>query len=122
MDEEEVRPEDVAEMLNYLLEVGLMEIVGETEDGEPLYKFSDELLAMPEFMEVHEAITNEILFNLWNKGFIEMNPVNEDGDWNVRLCAKSEDFVAAKDELEEDEFLLFVQLYAELKSSQDVVE
>jgi hypothetical protein len=115
-------PEDIAEMLDYLLEVGLMEIVGETDDGEPLYKFSDELLSMPEFMDVHEAITNDILFNLWNKGFIEMNPMNEEGDWNVRLCDKSEDFTAAKNELEADEFLLFIQLYQELKLGEDVVE
>lgn len=120
--EDEFNPEDIAEMLDYLLQVGLMEIVGETPDGEPLYKFSDELLAMPEFMDVHEAITNDILFNIWNKGFIEMNPVNEDGDWNIRLCEKSEDFTAAKNELEEDEFLLFIQLYQDLKSEQGMVE
>lgn len=117
--DDEVRPEDIVEMIDYLLEMGLMEEVGQTEQGEPLYKFSDELMGMPEFMDVHEAITNDIIFNLWNKGFIEMNPLNEDGDWNIRLCEKSEDFTAAKNELEADEFILFVQIYHDLK---DVVE
>ena len=120
--EEEFSAEDISYIINSLVEEGLMEIVSYTDDGEPLYKFSAELLSMPEFYEVHEAITNEILFNIWNKGFIEMNPISDDGDWNVRLCEKSEDFVAARDELEEDEFLLFVQLYAELKGNKDVVE
>mgnify|MGYP000134323833 CR=1 FL=1 len=120
--DDDIRPEDIAEMLDYLISVGLIQIVGTADDGEPLYKFSDELLSMPEFMDVQQSITNDILFNLWNKGFIEMNPMNEDGDWNVRLCEKSEDFNAAKNELDEDEFLLFVQIYQDLKDEQDVVE
>lgn len=122
MDEDDIRPEDVAEMLDYLISVGLIQIVSYAEDGEPLYKFTEELMAMPEFMEVHESITNDILFSLWNKGFIEMNPINEDGDWNVRLSDKSEDFNAAKNELDEDEFLLFVQIYQDLKNEQNVIE
>lgn len=120
--EEEFSKEEISDIIKHMVDEGLMEIVNYTEDGEPLYRFSEELLSMPEFLEIHESITNDILFNIWNKGFIEMNPVNEDGDWNVRLCEKSEDFVAARDELEEDEFILFVQIYAELKHEQDVVE
>lgn len=122
MDYEGFEPDEIKEIIEELVESGLMEIAGYAEDGSPLYKFSPELLSMPEFQEVHEAITNEILFSIWNKGFIEMNPVNEDGDWNIRLCDKSEDFVAARDELEEDEFLLFIQIYAELKNDKDMVE
>lgn len=120
--EDDIRPEDIAEMLEHLIELGLIQIVGYATDGEPLYKFSEELMSMPEFMDVQESITNDILFSLWNKGFIEMNPVNEDGDWNVRLCEKSEDFNAAKDELDEDEFILFVQIYQDLKNEENVVE
>lgn len=122
MDEDDIRPEDIVEMLDHLIQIGLIQVVGYASDGEPLYKFTDELLAMDGFNEVHEAITNDILFNLWNKGFIEMNPVNADGDWDVRLCEKSEDFNAAKNELSEDEFLLFVQVYQELKHEQGMVE
>lgn len=114
-DEFDVSEEDIAEVFSYLLEAGLMQEVAQTEDGQPLYKFSQELMDMPEFQEVHESITNEILFNIWNKGFIEMNPLNEDGDWNIALCAQSHDMDTAKEKLEEDEFLLFMQIYDELK-------
>jgi hypothetical protein len=44
-----------------------------------------------------------------------MNPLNEDGDWNVALCQQSHNMDAAKEQLEEDEFLLFIQIYDELK-------
>jgi hypothetical protein len=115
MDDEEITPEDIAEMFEFLLESKLMEIVGYSQDGEPLYRFTEDLMAIPEFIEVHEAVTNEILFSIWNKGFIEMNPVNEDGDWNVRLNTKSFDHDAAYNELEEDEFVLFSQIFHELK-------
>ena len=120
--DEEITPEDIAEVLDHLIEMGLIQIIGYANDGQPLYKFSEELLNMPEFYETQEAITNEILFNIWNKGFIEMNPLNEDGDWDIRLCEKSEDFVSAKNELEEDEFLLFIQIYQDLKREQGMVE
>jgi hypothetical protein len=114
-DDEQVTPEEIAEMFEFLLENKLMEIIGFSEDGEPLYRFTEDLMAIPEFMDVHEAVTNEILFSIWNKGFIEMNPVNEDGDWNIRLNNKSFDHDAAYNELEEDEYVLFSQLFHELK-------
>ena len=116
---EEPTPEEIAEMFEYLISEGYIEVIGETVSGEPLYKFSKELMEIPEFMEVHQAITNDLLFNIWNKGFIEMNPMNEDGDWNVRLNAKSQRIDLAMEELDEDEFVLFLQVFQELK---DVVE
>ena len=116
---EEPTPEEIAEMFEYLISEGYIEVIGETVSGEPLYKFSRELMEIPEFMEVHQAITNDLLFNIWNKGFIEMNPMNEDGDWNVRLNAKSQRIDLAMEELDEDEFVLFLQVFQELK---DVVE
>lgn len=122
MNEDDIRPEDIMEMLERLIEIGLIQIVGYADDGEPLYRFTEELLAMDGFDAVNESITNDILFSLWNKGFIEMNPINEDGDWDIRLCDKSEDFNLAKKELDEDEFLLFVQIYQELKNEENVIE
>ena len=116
---EEPTPEEIAEMFEYLISEGYIEVIGETVSGEPLYKFSRELMEIPEFMEVHQAITNDLLFNIWNKGFIEMNPMNEDGDWNVRLNEKSQRIDLAMEELDEDEFVLFLQVFQELK---DVVE
>jgi hypothetical protein len=118
MDEEEITPEDITEILRVMLEEGYLTIVGISEDGEPLYKFSQELMDMPEFIEVHESITNDILFTIWNKGFIEMNPVNVDGDWNIALNEKSMNHELAKKELEEDEFILFIQVFNELQAKE----
>lgn len=109
-------PEEIAEMFDYLISEGYIEIIGETVNGEPLYKFSKELMEIPEFYDIHESITNDILFSIWNKGFIEMNPVNEDGDWNVRLNDKSHDLELAMAELDDDEFVLFLQVFQELKN------
>ena len=113
-ERDDISPEEVSEILDAMIEAGYIVVVGISKDGDPLYKFSEELLAMEEFAEVHEAITNDILFSIWNKGFIEMNPLNEDGDWNVSLNDKSHDHELAKKELEEDEFILFLQIYVEL--------
>lgn len=113
-NEYEISPEEMVEMFDAMIEAGLITVVGLSEDGDPLYKFSPELLEMEEFQEIHEAITNDILFCIWNKGFVEMNPLNEDGDWSVSLNDKSHDHELAKKELDEDEYILFLQIYAEL--------
>lgn len=115
----EPSPEEIAEMFDYLLSEGYIEIIGETVNGEPLYKFSKEMMDLPEFQDIHQSITNDILFRVWNKGFIEMNPVNDNGDWNVRLNDKSHRLDLAMEELDDDEFVLFLQVFQELK---DVVE
>ena len=116
MEEEnyEITPEEMTEIFEELLASGYLLIAGISEEGEPLYKFSSELLQMEEFQKVHESIANDILFAIWNKGFIEMNPLNEDGDWNISLNEKSHNMSLAKEELDEDEYLLFCQVYAEL--------
>ena len=116
--DEEITPEDITEILRAMLEEGYLTIVGVSEDGEPLYKFSQELMDMPEFIEIHESITNDILFSIWNKGFIEMNPVNEEGDWNIDLNEKSMNHELAREELEEDEFILFIQVFNELQAKK----
>lgn len=116
--DEEITPEDITEILRAMLEEGYLTIVGISEDGEPLYKFSQELMDMPEFIEIHESITNDILFSIWNKGFIEMNPVNEEGDWNIDLNEKSMNHELAREELEEDEFILFIQVFNELQAKK----
>lgn len=117
-EENEVSPEEMADIFNEMLDAGYITVVGMTDNGEPLYKFSEEVLAMEEFYEIHEAIVNDILFSIWNKGFIEMFPLNEDGDWRIELNDKSGDMSLAKQELAEDEFILFVQLYEDLRKSE----
>lgn len=119
-DEElpEPTPEDIADIFDYMIEMGYMKVVGLTEDGVPLYKFSAELLAMPEFYAIHEQITNDILFNIWNKGYIEMNPVDEDGNWNISLNEKSHDKDSAYLDLDESEYALFCQIYQELSAEK----
>ena len=106
--------EMIGEMFDKFVEMGLIEIVGLANDGTPLFKFSEEFLEDPEMMEIHQAITNDILSKIWIKGYIEMYPLNEDGDWKIELCEKSFDFEGAKKDLEEDEFILFTQIYDEL--------
>lgn len=119
-DFEEVSQEEISEIFEVLLEQGYLILSGMSENGEPLYRFSQELLEMDEFQEVHEAILNDMLFAIWNKGFIEMYPENEDGDWHIDLCDKSQDMEAAKAELDEDEYILFVQIYDELSKNTEV--
>jgi len=115
---EEPTPEDIAEIFDYMIEMGYMKVVGLTDKGVPLYKFSEELLAMPEFYAIHEQITNDILFNIWNKGYIEMNPVDEDGNWNISLNEKSHDRDSAYLDLDESEYSLFLQIYQELSAEK----
>lgn len=116
--EDDITPEEVAEMFEQLIELGYISIIGYDSNDEPLYKFSPEMMDIPEFYEVHEAITNDILFRVWNKGFIEMNPLNEEGDWNVRLNDKSHSHDLAYEELDEDEYVLFIQIFDELKNTE----
>lgn len=115
---EEPSAEDIAEIFDYMIEMGYMQVVGLTEEGVPLYRFSAELLSMPEFYAIHEQITNDILFSIWNKGFIEMNPVDDDGNWNISLNEKSHERELAKQELDESEYSMFVQIYDELSSEK----
>jgi hypothetical protein len=120
MEDENISEEDISRVIDYLLENGLMEEIAQSEDGTPLYRFSEELLDMPEFAEIHEALTNDMLFNIWQKGYIEMYPINEEGDWKIELCEKSYDMVSANQELEEDEMILFLQVFAELTAINEV--
>lgn len=117
---DEPTPEEIAEIFDYMIGMGYITVVGLTAEGLPLYRFSPEVLAIPEFYEIHEQITNDILFNIWNKGFIEMNPVDEDGNWNISLNQNSEDHQKAKSELDESEYSLFIQIYQDLKSENGV--
>lgn len=118
--EEQVSEEDILDMIDYLVATGLIKQVGTASDGTPLYKFSEEILQMPEFEEIHESITNDILFSIWQKGFIEMYPLNEEGDWKIELCDKSYQQDLASSELSEDEYILFLQVFDELSASNEV--
>jgi hypothetical protein len=117
-DDFEISQEEIAEMFRLFVDEGYLIVVGYTPDGNPLYRFSDELLTMPEFYEIHEQIVNDTLFGIWNKGFIEMNPINEEGDWNISLNENSLDHIKAKEELEEDEFVLFIQIFNDLSKKE----
>lgn len=71
------------DIMGYMLENDYISICGIDEDGEPVYKMTKNLISdFPEIFEAHMEVTNELVFSVWQKGYIEMT-MTEDGEWVI---------------------------------------
>jgi hypothetical protein len=80
--------EEVPGFMEFLLEHGLIEIYGVDPITEDItYTMTDKCReVMPELFEEHMKHINQIAFDLWEKGYIEMN-FDEEGTPLVMLKA-----------------------------------
>lgn len=61
-------------ILNGALEVAAIDM----DSGEPLYRFTDKLKQIsPELYETQQAMFHEELMSLWEEGFVDMDPMEE---------------------------------------------
>jgi len=66
--------DEVNQLIEYLIEAKALEINGYDSIGDQFtYKFTPKIKEiMPELFEEHFAFINQIAFDLWNKGIIEV--------------------------------------------------
>jgi hypothetical protein len=90
-------------VLQMLVDEGALEIISIDEDGEPIYKVTEKCKEIfPELFYSHISEVNNIAFDLWNLGVIEIQ-FNEE---NHRVSFTKENFikyVELKDTLTEDQ-------------------
>jgi hypothetical protein len=72
---EEFDPKDIDILIGELLEKGFLEIFGiEAETGEFTYRITEKCKQeFPELFEEHFSFINSLAFDLWKRGYIEMN-------------------------------------------------
>ena len=67
------------EIMDQLILKGAISFVSFNSNGEPLYTFTPKIKdVMPELYEEHLNIVNGELMNLWEKGFLNINFLEED--------------------------------------------
>jgi hypothetical protein len=67
------------EIMDQLILKNAISLVGFNSDNEPLYTFTPKIKdIMPELYEEHLNIVNAELMNLWEKGFLNINFLEED--------------------------------------------
>lgn len=84
-------PDEAAEIaLINLIDKGAVSFEGFSEDGEPLYRFTEKLEEVaPDLYKMHTSMLNTEIMALWEKGFVEMD-LFEDNP-TVKLTKKSFD-------------------------------
>jgi hypothetical protein len=95
-----ISEEEYNNLINKLLEMGVLEITGyDSISDQFTYNITPECEElMPELWEEHFKFVNELAFEMWNEGLIEMN-FDKNGSPMVMLKA---DTVAMKDSLPDD--------------------
>ena len=67
------------EIMDQLILKNAISLVGFNSENEPLYTFTPKIKdVMPELYEEHLNIVNAELMNLWEKGFLNINFLEED--------------------------------------------
>lgn len=84
-------PDEAAELaLVNLIDKGAVAFEGFSEDGEPLYRFTEKLKEVaPDLYKMHTEMLNTEIMALWEKGFVEMDLFEENP--TVKLASKSFD-------------------------------
>lgn len=78
-------------MIKYLLSIGALEYSFTDDDGEPVYRFTENARNLvPDIYEEQMEDFSAIIFELWNKGVIEIF-FDEDGDPIIGLNEKTND-------------------------------
>lgn len=76
---EEVNGDNEDELIAFLLEVGAIELHGyDDKSNSFVYRVTPMLKQLfPDMFEEHMKIVNQLAFDLWNKGYIEMKFTSE---------------------------------------------
>lgn len=99
--------EQYEEVMEYMLENNYIEQVGVDEDGEPIYRMSPQMIQdFPDIFDAHMQVTNEILFSVWQKGYVEMT-MTPDGEWLVVPTEETYKFDELDDLSKEERLLLW---------------
>lgn len=99
--------EQYEEIMEYMLENKYVEQVGIDEDGDPIYKMSPKMLKdFPDIFNAHMEVTNELLFSVWQKGYLEMS-IDEKGEWIVLPTEATSHFEDFEDLSKEERLLLW---------------
>ncbi|NCV44918.1 MAG: hypothetical protein EBW15_09075 [Actinobacteria bacterium] len=92
-------------IIEQLILKGAVEFAGVSDTGEPLYNFTQNLKeVMPELYREHLNFVNAALMGLWEKGFIDMNLLEDSPI--VRLSLKAFDEKEISTLSDQDQFSL----------------
>lgn len=106
---------DDKEMFEFMLENGYIEEVNIDSYNEVVYKMTHKMINdFPEIFKEQTHLTNELVFSVWQKGFIEMT-MGDDMQWTIIVCDKTEKYEMFLDELTDDESLLMWEINQMIK-------
>lgn len=69
----EPNEEDIDELFDAMLAIGALEIIDIDDDNEPIYRVTEKCKDLfPEFYAMHQETVNQITFDLWKLGVVEI--------------------------------------------------
>ena len=63
----------------------------------------------PDLFDAHLSATNEVIFNLWQKGMLEMN-MNNEGEWVVVPTYSTFNYMDMNVDLDQEEVLMLEEI------------
>ena len=99
----EPNEEDIDELFNTMLAIGALEIIDIDDDNEPIYRVTEKCKDLfPEFYAMHQENVNQITFDLWKLGVVDV--VFFDDETRVSFRKHNlEKFLELEDTLTEDQ-------------------
>ena len=105
-----ITPEEMDDLFDYLLDNGYIQVATIDHNGDTVYRMTPKMMIdFPEIFEDHMQFTNELVFSVWQKGFIEMT-IDEEKGWNIIPCEKTPLYENYLDELTEEERMLMWEI------------
>jgi hypothetical protein len=109
-DDFDIEDEDIQEIFMFMLENGYMEEIGIDITGEPVYRMTPKMIRdFPDLFDAHLSATNEVIFNLWQKGMLEMN-MNNEGEWVVVPTYSTFNYMDMNVDLDQEEVLMLEEI------------
>ena len=97
-------------LVDFLLENGYLEDAGIGAHGKQMYKMTKKLIEdFPDVFDAHAEFTNELLFSLWQKGFVEMS-MDDSGEWTIVPNDRTYAYNQYHEELTEEECVLLEEI------------
>lgn len=102
--------EDEEDIFLYMIENGYLIVAGTDKNGQVLYRMTEKMIEdFPDLFHDHMSFTNELIFDLWTKGFLEVNMTDE-AKWHIIPNEKTQNFRNYEDELNDEEWLLMEEI------------
>jgi hypothetical protein len=109
-DDFDIEDDDIQEIFMFMLENGYMEEIGIDITGEPVYRMTPKMIRdFPDLFDAHLSATNEVIFNLWQKGMLEMN-MNNEGEWVVVPTYSTFNYMDMNVDLDQEEILMLEEI------------